>query len=392
MCSLTIDRRLYEPQNAGPRHSCDDLAAARKSARWKTRLASSDRLRLDVAIADVQEMYSWAGANRFDDRDLDRLVNFGASTTGEFSGFLRAIFGVVDPSSFLHAGNAYLNGTLASQFRFRVPVEKSMYQFRGGGVRVTTGYGGTFLVDPKSADLIRLVISTDELPPETGSCGVTQTLDYGRIHLNDADFLFPTQTLVQLTNRDGSETDSHTAYANCHEFRGESQLKLEPLLDAAPARPRTLPVPVNTLPPGLPFKVALTRSIKAETAAAGDVLTATLTTDIRDKSSRILVPAGTAVRARIVKMLYRYTKPPSLTVSIQLESIDNGGMIRPIWAVAAPFTPRSFQRKGYLVLQTEPGLMDIPDDDGVSALTFRNVKPGYVVPAGLESIWRTLGP
>src|SRR5665213_800989 len=88
MCSLTIDRQQYEAQSAGSRHSCDDLAAARKSAHWKTRLAASDRLRLDVAIADIQEMYSWAGANRFDDRELDRLVNFGASTTGDFSGFL----------------------------------------------------------------------------------------------------------------------------------------------------------------------------------------------------------------------------------------------------------------------------------------------------------------
>ena len=247
-------------------------------------------------------------------------------------------------------------------------------------------------MNPQNANLIRLVLSTDELPPETDSCGIEQTLDYERLHLNQAEFLLPAEILEKSLNRDGSETDSRTVYSNCHEFRGESELKFEPPPDPGSAGPRAPPVPVSTLPPGLPFKLALTQNINTATAAAGDVVTAKLTTDIRDESSRILVPAGAIVTGRIVKALYRYTRPSSLTVSIKLESLSDRGESRPIWAAAAPVTSRTLKRNAYLLTQTQLGPLNVPDDDGVSALTFPNVKPGYVVPRGMETSWRTSGP
>jgi hypothetical protein len=260
---------------------------------------------------------------------------------------------------------------------------------------VISAYGGTFLADPKTGDLIRLSIITSELPPETGTCEVAQTLDYERMRLNGADFLLPAQTLVEFVNRDGSEADNRSVYSNCHEFRGESTLSFEPFPDSAPGESVGAPGrPVNTLPPGLPFKLALTQRIDTATAAAGDPISAELTTDLRDKASRLLVPAGTVVTGRIVKALYRYaTRPPTLVLSIKLESLSVGGVSRPIWAVAAPQVARSaFDRKGNLVRQVAPGFPDLPDDDGVAALTFRDVKPGYVVPPGIETNWRTSGP
>ncbi len=82
-----------------------------------------------------------------------------------------------------------------------------------------------------------------------------------------------------------------------------------------------------------------------------------------------------------------------MTLSIKLESVTSGGVSAPFLAVAAPdLAETKFQRKGNLVTRVDLGFLDVPDDDGGAALTFQNVKPGYVVPLGLESIWRTSGP
>src|ERR1700734_3420287 len=66
MCTQTIDRSQYEPTLGRSGASCDDLAARKKSGQSRLRLSESDRLRLDVAVADTNEIYSWVGEDRFD--------------------------------------------------------------------------------------------------------------------------------------------------------------------------------------------------------------------------------------------------------------------------------------------------------------------------------------
>jgi hypothetical protein len=72
-CVEAIQRDRYEPVVGRSSKSCDTLMARRKQPAFSTqlRLDSTDKLRLDVALADGGEIYSWAGANRFDERDLD---------------------------------------------------------------------------------------------------------------------------------------------------------------------------------------------------------------------------------------------------------------------------------------------------------------------------------
>jgi hypothetical protein len=46
-------------------------------------LAGSDRLRLEVAVADGREIESWPGATRFDSRGIDEIVKTGPTSTGK---------------------------------------------------------------------------------------------------------------------------------------------------------------------------------------------------------------------------------------------------------------------------------------------------------------------
>ena len=75
-CVETIDRDTYGYVPAPPPKSCDTLLERRKPAEAATllRLSASDRLRLDVGISGAHEIYSWAGAPRFEEPDIDQFV------------------------------------------------------------------------------------------------------------------------------------------------------------------------------------------------------------------------------------------------------------------------------------------------------------------------------
>src|ERR1700689_2469245 len=71
VCTLTIDRAVYQTGGGTPAQTCDGLEARKKGGHLG-RLFASDRLRLDVAIVTSHEasgangeMYSWVGENHF---------------------------------------------------------------------------------------------------------------------------------------------------------------------------------------------------------------------------------------------------------------------------------------------------------------------------------------
>ena len=129
MCTETVDRSSFrpsEPVGKRARRSCPDVLDGGEKSPQKLRLFSSDRLRLDVAIADNSEMYSWVHEDSFGDRDLSDLVRQGAISTGEFSSFVRAIF-ETSAASFSFKGEAQWNGRKVFEFTFRVPLSRSGY-------------------------------------------------------------------------------------------------------------------------------------------------------------------------------------------------------------------------------------------------------------------------
>jgi hypothetical protein len=144
--------------------SCDALLAEKNKGHLKPRLSETDRLRLDVAISGAAgEIYSWVGEDRFDDRDLFQLVSEGAVQTGSCSTFLSSIFSG-SAASFSYNGDVVAGDSRLVEFGFQVPREKSNYLFGNRRAHVTTAYEGTFLVDPKTGDLTRLVVRTSSFP------------------------------------------------------------------------------------------------------------------------------------------------------------------------------------------------------------------------------------
>jgi hypothetical protein len=132
LCTQTVNRSEYKPTSGEVISSCDQLLGKRKSPNWKLVLSSSDRLRLDVAVSADDEIYSWAGENRFDDLDLPDLVPHGAISTGSLGSLLIMIFRN-DETSFSYNGETSDGGRTLLEFGFRTPLERSHYYFASVG-------------------------------------------------------------------------------------------------------------------------------------------------------------------------------------------------------------------------------------------------------------------
>jgi hypothetical protein len=444
LCTQNVDRMRYQsahPERTASGHhpqSCDDTIAEARSTGRVQRLLSSDRLRFDVAVSasfhpnDVNEMYSWAGEERFGDRDLFEFVHDGSISTGSFSSMLASIFGG-DAATFSYNGDRYLGSRLLSEFGFRVAQDKSRYTYVFGdrpNQQTRMAYDGTILIDPETSELVRLTIRSDQLPAETGACELTQTLDYNLVRLHDADFLLPTQVKVSLIHSDGSEAENQIQYSSCREFRGKSVIRF-PVTEQAEVRlsSSARPEPSFSLPSGLPFKVVFTDSIDTATAAAGDPIRGRVETAIRDHASNLLVPEGTVVTGRIMN-IRRYYEPsrtavsddrttsgnsswatvligphpdplPSqesrnsvpnqapLVIQIKLEKLELEGGSVPLYATFNSGLHRFAKSKQKLAKRVEIGSLEASQDPGTGVFAFWDSSPTYVVKGGLESNWVT---
>ena len=386
MCTQTIDRLQYEPINGKQLSRCDD-----RPTQKDLRITTSDRLRFDVGVTSAGEIYSWAGARRFDDRSLFDLVREGSISNGIFAAFLIAIFRN-DEATFSYNGDTTEDGRALSEFGFRVPLEKSHYVFIGGNVRATTAYEGEIFVDPKTSDLVRMVVRTSGLSPETGSCQATTTLDYGRVRLEGGDFLLPTVAHLQIRDINGTKAENRTIFSDCHEFLGESTVTFDPPPDARAALTAPSTGAAPTLPVGLRFTVSTTQDIQTATAAAGDLIQAKLTTAIIGYSKEVLAPAGAVVTARLIRIRQYFGGVSSVSLGLKLETIELSGASVPLRA-RPNYALRTFTTlPGTLAPRVELGTLNNLEDRDAVVFEFNNVRPQHVISHGLESSWVVIGP
>ena len=394
LCTETIDRATFQPDGNPVVRSCGELLGAKK---LKRRPSTSDRLRLDVAVSNGGEMFSWVGENHFHDRSLGDLVGSGATSTGAFSSFLSSIFGNTS-ADFTYEGNADDNGRAVVRFGFSMPLEKSGYSIGNRSYRSTVPYHGIILVDAATHDLVRMTIVADQLPKELNTCEDTNILDYGKAAFDNLKFLLPKDAYLHVTYTNGAELENRTTFSGCHEFMGEATLSFDvPAETGTEAAPKK-EIKTLVLPAGLQFKIALTQAIDTATAAAGDPIRATLSTPIEEKRAGILVPKGAAVTGRIVHIERFYGPgPPSLTLSIQLETVESDGVPQPFEARLESVVRARTESRGMLTPSVSLGTFGEIEDaqaGGLDAgvLLFEGVGKKYVVRRGLEIAGSTMPP
>jgi len=341
-CVQNVARRAYESDSkASP--SCDDIVSGRSGRKHVSRLISSDHLQLDVAIAENREIHSWPGASAFAEEEIRELVGSGGPFgSGDFAAFIAGIFGGSAAVKFSKART--VNGHALLEYTFEVSQGASNYATASSAGRIATAYGGSFLLDPQTADLVQLSVRTAELPAATEACQATSAIEYQRIGVHGQDVLIPRETDLRTTFRDGTETASVTSYSNCREYAGHAVLRF----DVAEAAPKTSPArseessmtppAVSPFPLGLTFECRIVTPIDSDTPA-GRPIEALLRTPLRGTDGEILAGVGTKIHGRLVRLV-EYTSPHNyFEADVRLDSIELNGTNPPLYAVLAHQPP-----------------------------------------------------
>jgi hypothetical protein len=247
-----------------------------------------------------------------------------------------------------------------------------------------------FRIYAATGDLARLVVETDQLPPQARLCRARATIDYQYMLIGHGAFLIPRQSQLETLSPDGGETSSVTAFSNCHEYTAESTVSFDGQEPAG--QERTSPQTTALLPPGLTLTLALLSPVDTNIAAAGDPVSARLTNAVHaPNSDRILVPAGAIVHGRILQMRHQYSSSQFL-VSIRFDTIETNGGVSPLSIRLARQLQSTNARTQSGLRQRSPEFalpaLGSGEAGGLFAAPTRSGR--YVFPAGFKSEWTTV--
>jgi hypothetical protein len=254
-----------------------------------------------VAEADGNEIYSWAGASRFDTTDIGTLVRDGPITTGAFAGMLGVVF-LRDVETFTFERRYKTDAGDLMEFSFRVPKSLSHYFIRTEGSMMAVDYSGSVSVNAHTADVVQLTLFTGEWPAVAGACNADSTLEFGRVTINDEPFLMATGIRQRFVAPNGGETESYTTLTNCREYSAQSSISFGAAESASGTDGVSSPSARPSIPAGLHFTLELLAPIDTDQAAAGDLVRAKLAGPLRGLKSEILAPAGSIVELRLLRV------------------------------------------------------------------------------------------
>lgn len=332
-CVQNIKRDFFD-SDSNAHHACGDVNGGRKRSPtpiW------SDRLELEVAIADNREIHAWPGASRFDEDEIRELASIGGPFgSGDFAGFIVGVFGGSATVSYVNS--LTVGGRLVSEYAFAVPQSVSTYAIADPAGTIAMAYSGSFLLDARTADLLRLTVRAAQLPDANDACQATTDIQYQKIPIHGQEVLVPHETKLRTVFKDGTESVGVTSYSNCHEYAGHAVLRFDvPESSSERVLPNrasssTTAKPSSSVPEGLTLQCRILTPIDVN-IPAGRSIEAVLRAPLRNNDGAILAPEGTHIRARIVR-LARYRSPQHyVEADIRLETIELNGVNVPLYAV-----------------------------------------------------------
>ncbi len=384
-----VKAKMAETLRRQPNYTCMETIQRSLRRAPARRYRMLDTLRLEVAIVEGKEMFSWPGAREFRTSDPREMVPSGTIGTGYFAMHARAVF-ISNVARFTYVGQEEIGGRLCERFDFKVPLMWSGYRLRVEDRSAIVAYSGSFWADAKSYDVVRLDIHAEQIPPSLGLKAAHTTLEYSRLQIGGHDFLLPQRAVTTLTQLNGDEDRNETLFSDCRQYTGESFISFAPPPEDLPDKPA--PPETVELPAGLRFEVALETGIE-DTTPVGTVLEARVTRDVKRKN-RVLLPKGARVTGRLLHLERIGGGLGYFVVALGLENVEFdqkeaeltarlvrftsyvGGGQRPLVAAGAA------QRMGNWKLVRPPQLEALP-----GAGVFY-VKGGKLhIPAGSRMVW-----
>jgi hypothetical protein len=301
---------------------------------------------------------------------------------------LLAIFETRHPK-FVFEGQTMLDVRRLFEYSFAVSKEQSYYRIKAHKEWVITGYSGSLLVDPETAELVRLNVRTDELEPATSLCEMQSTLDYGMVRISANDYLLPRVTRQKFIGRDGGESENTVTFSSCREYLGESVVSFGEHATKGGVADANAVKGLDT-PVGLPVTIELTTAINDE-SAAGDRIRGRVVKAVADPARhQVFVPEGAAVEGRLMRVEVHHVKPVEFTIVLRWETFEVDGRKLPLSLIPNRRTKPEEVPHGVLRTRGVEIELPLPGEDRYQVYHFPGSHP--VVYSGLRTEWLTARP
>ena len=328
-----------------------------------------DTLRLQVALIDNREQYAWLDARKFEDKELRDMVGKGAVGTGNFALHTKHVF-QPKVAEFKARGEVSHQGRRALRYDYEVSWENSAYRIRNPPHEEVVAFRGSFLVDAETLDLLRLEVSSDEIPAELGLERVSTSMEYARATIGGMACLLPKSSELIMASLDGAESRNRTSLGDCRQYLAESKLSFEAPPEDGPA-PVESAAPPADLPSRLTMELSLDADIALDAAGVGDSIRAVLLRPLKD-GERVLAPAGSVALGNIVRLEKQGQPFDHYEIAVEFHTLETGsrryeysatmtdagpasGLIRQVKRLNPTFTRQRKARMDILVREVPRG-------------------------------------
>lgn len=348
-----------------------------------------DRIRVEVALVSGRELFSWPGAEKFEEVGLYGLVGGGTTATGDFAMHARTVFSSRSPV-FEYKGEEVRGGRPALRYSYLVPRLLSNYGIHIGDKSAIAGFRGDFWADRETLGILRLEVHADEVPPDLGISGAVSEIEYGNVRLGDSECLLPQSVVFTLKLQSGEERRNRTVFTGCRQYVGRAVLSFGETPDTNPSTARQ--ITEIQVPAGLTFDARLTTPVDSENSAVGDPITAVVAADVKKDGIRI-VPKGATLTGRIRRLEKRVG---ALTVTARGPQAD-------LYLVGLEFSQLAFSNKRAKFFGEMVGMGSIPgvgsrqstvaEPDKLTGVGLILVRASQLrLPSGFRMEWRTSAP
>jgi len=363
-----------------PNYTCTQtIERSRRHARSR-RFELQDTLRLEVALVEGKELFSWPGSGKFEDKELRELIGGGGTFgNGDFAIHARSVF-LSSVPTYQYEGELEEKGRRVFRYSYNVPQMLSGYRVRVAEHDAIVGYHGHFLVDTGTLDLVALEVITDDIPPHLMLDSTSSLMNYARIPIGGSTFLLPQSSVLTVRDLQGGESRNHIQFSACRQYATESFLSFaDPTPEAAPAAapppPRMLEVPE-----GLTLDLRLQTPISLESSAIGDEVTAMLGSNAKHRG-QIILPKGAIVRGRLMRMTKFFNRTEIFNISLQFTRFEYPGAFGDLYATLEDAGPSIMPNARATVLVPSA---DYPGQ-GTISLRGNRLELGK----GFRMLWRT---
>ena len=339
-----------------------------------------DKVRLEVAMVDNQELHAWPGSRRFEEQPIYHLLGDGMIGTGDFGLFLQTVF-LSGTAKFQFSGREMLNERQVYRFRYEVPRALSRYEIQLPTSKDTVGFGGSVWIDAVSLDLVRLEIFAREIPTHLVLTSGRILIDYGRMRVGTGDFLLP-RSVEQNFVSSGMEARNQTYFSGCREYQTESAISFGNAPETTSPQPNDAkPLPLE-VPAGVEIESKLETEFDSLHVARGDPFEATVTRAVRLKGE-VVVPKGAKIGGRVSGMVRTEEPYPCIGLILEPARVEFEGRHGSFAAdqITLPYMNPSHIAHDLCPFVPEPGS---------AVLQFHGST--FDKTAGQPLLWRTLKP